>query len=794
MRFSRDAFRAVLLVTVGTAALAATSDPVYQALRQAAITETFVVDNIVLKRDIGTLTLKSGSIGFTPQAMGRDTVAVFVGEGEFTLAPAMQLEKTYLKTLTEQDSVKESFDRALLYFTDDAGKEIRGQAKTKAETAKLAEILSDFRKRMRRESDYNLETALLADLYHPGQPGFFSAYIHGRKHSEMQFHLKPRGAEPSLGPEEVMLLNVQPANVPDEIWYHAHLQDEFTKQTASSEENRSAVQAESYKIDTTIARNDHFAATTTLRLKARLAGDRVIPMSLLPTLRVSKVTADGQEAAFIQEDKKDDAGLSVILAQPLEKGGTHEIVIEYQGDKVVRKEGGGNFAVGARESWYPNVNTFHDHALYDLTFRVPKQYTLVSVGKLEKEWTEKDAACSHWISGSPLAVAGFNYGTFKKKVTNDTAVGAIEGYATSEVPDYLAGASDAVGAMGKISAASLMDRTMVEAQNALRIFSAWFGKSEFERIAITQQPEFDFGQSWPSLVYLPMSAFLDSTQRFRLLQAMSGDPRFTAGMNQFVDEVTAHEVSHQWWGHMVGWSTYHDQWLSEGFADFSAGLYLQLTEKSPEKYLKYWEHARQSLVEKNAYGRRANDAGPIWLGRRLATEKNGGAYQRVVYDKGGFVLHMLRQMMFDPRNGGDRQFIETMQDFVRQMMNRNATTERFQQVVEKHMTPAMNAAGDGKMDWFFGEWVFGTWLPKYKLDYTLTAQDDGKTLLKGSITQSEVPPGFIMQVPIYMDIDGGVARLGSARMVGSTTVPLEVALPKKPKRVMLNYYHDVLEQ
>jgi hypothetical protein len=45
-----------------------------------------------------------------------------------------------------------------------------------------------------------------------------------------------------------------------------------------------------------------------------------------------------------------------------------------------------------------------------------------------------------------------------------------------------------------------------------------------------------------------------------------------------------------------------------------------------------------------------------------------------------------------------------------------------------------------------------------------------------------------------MDIDGAIVRLGSARMVGSTTVPLEVALPKKPRRVMLNYYHDVLEQ
>src|SRR5262249_24055177 len=144
------------------------------------------------------------------------------------------------------------------------------------------------------------------------------------------------------------------------------------------------------------------------------------------------------ELPFIQEDKKDDSALSIIFPEPLKKDAVVEVAIEYQGDKVVRKEGGGNFAVGARESWYPNLNTFHDHAKFDLTCRISKQYTLVSVGKLEKAWTEKDLACTHWVSEIPLAVAGFNYGNFKKKAVEDSGIGiSIEGYAASEAPDYL---------------------------------------------------------------------------------------------------------------------------------------------------------------------------------------------------------------------------------------------------------------------------------------------------------------------------------------------------------------------
>jgi aminopeptidase N len=199
-------------------------------------------------------------------------------------------------------------------------------------------------------------------------------------------------------------------------------------------------------------------------------------------------------------------------------------------------------------------------------------------------------------------------------------------------------------------------------------------------------------------------------------------------------------------------------------------------------------------VEKNEYGRRANDAGPVWMGVRLSSEKNAGAYSRVVYRKGGYVLHMLRQMMFDPKQGGDQPFIAMLQDFVQQHMNRNASTESFQRVVERHMTPAMNLAGNGKMDWFFREWIYDTALPKYKLDYTVTAAEDGKFLLKGSISQSDVPADFKMLVPVYLDFNGQITRLGAARMVGSMSLPIQVELPKKPKRVMLNYFHDVLEQ
>ena len=805
----------VLLTLAASTAFSAepNAEPVYRALRNAAVTDAFLVENIVLKRDNAVITLKSGTVAFTPKTMGRDTVAVFSGEGTFLFQPLSLIEKNRLSSImgTPANTVLETFDRALFCFTDRTGDEIRGQTHAVPVNAKLTEDLRDFRKHLRSRPDQprtlwqalltsenmdNVEADLLADLYNPAQPGFFSAYMHGKHSSGLRFHVKPRGVLAMLpAPEEVAVIDYDPDAQQEGIWTLEHLKSEIEAHRVSSDENKRVVEALSYQIETTIAKNDRFTASTHLRFKAVTAGDRIVKFGLIPSLRVSRVTCSGQDVPFIQEGRREDASFYVVMPQAMDRGSEHELVIEYEsekgallGDRVVTKEGGGNFSVGARESWYPSLNAFRDHAQYDLIFKVPKQYTLVSVGKLEKSWTEKDLACTHWISEVPMPVAGFNYGDFKKKQITDSVTGVqIEGYAASELPDYLQAAKNIDG-VGTLSPSALNDQIIIEAQNSMRLFSQMFGKSEFGRIAITQQPAFNYGQSWPTLVYLPLSAYLDDTQRWRLFNGIQH------GLTEFVNEVTPHEVSHQWWGHMVGWTTFHDQWLSEGFAFFSAGAYLQATEKSPKKYLDYWEHARHAIVDKNNYGRRANDAGPLWLGLLLNSMKNEGAYNSVVYRKGGYILHMLRSIMFEGKDG-DKAFRAMMQDFVQQNMNGNASTENFQRMVEKHITPGINVTSDGKMDWFFNEWVYGTALPRYKFDYTLTPQPDGKCLVKAILTQSEVNDNFVMLVPLYADFDGTLARLGNVRISGNKTMDnLQLMLPKKPSKVMINAFHDVLEQ
>ncbi len=796
MRLPINAFLLSFICLSAWAQGLANSDPNYRLLRDSAPAVAYRVENIELKRDVGTLTLRSGQIVFLPAVLNRVVAAVFIGEGRFQMKPELHIEEHYLNALTGAPAVDEKIGSAVLYFTDNTFDEITGQARTMPADPRAATVLKDFRRKLRGHNERprsmleailsdedtpNVEAELLAELYMPAQGGSFRAYLNGERDADLRFLIVPRGAMPMLpSPEEVALLCLDAGGERDGIWYLSHRQEEWAKNTASSAEDKRVAVVRHFRIETSVAHNRHLSGVAELRFEAVAAGARVLHGSLLPALRVSRVAdSTGKELAFIQEERAEDGSFHIILPEATAKGQTYNLRIEYQGDKVISDAGSGNFAVGARSSWYPTLNSFQDQATYDLSFRVPKQFTLVGVGKLKQESKDGDWAVSEWTSDVPLAVAGFNYGDFKKKEVMDSATNyQVEAYAGVELPDYLKRTTL------QLSPTAMATQAMVDGQNSIRVFEKYFGPVPYGRIAITQQPQFNFGQSWPTLVYLPMSAFLDATQRWGLM----GTSEFR--FSQFIQEVTPHEVAHQWWGHLVGWATYHDQWLSEGFAEFSAGLFLEATEK-PDQVDRFWERLRETIVQKNSFGRSANDAGPLWMGLRLNTMKTGGAYNRLVYPKGAYILHMLRMMMRDPQTG-DQDFIAMMHDFVERHTHLNATTESFRGIVERHMKPALDAEGTHKIDWFFRDWVYGTDLPRYRLEYSVKPSEDGKVVLTGSLAQSGVSDDFVMKVPLYFDFDGHVMRAGAATVHGNSSAAIKIVLPKKPKRVLLNVNHDVL--
>ncbi|MGB6401782.1 MAG: M1 family aminopeptidase [Candidatus Sulfotelmatobacter sp.] len=785
----------------------ANTDPVYRQLRDVGLGESFHFDNFTLTCDVATFQFRKGTLTFLGPVNGEVTGAIFTGEGHFSLKPMLALDANELSRRTGAAEVSEDFAEAVFRFTPDGRLKFLPGLGGRAEAAsEAAAVLNRWRERMRQRQERplgfteyllhgetmdNVDADVLSAVYNPAHPEFFNAYLRGQMHKDLRFFVRNRvGAVPQLdSPEEVALINYDPGGMEDGVWYLAHLKSEYLNRTANSREDRRLFATHRYKIETVIAKNGHLFSTATISFEPLIAGERVLKFGLLPNLRVTRVADEqGKDLYFIQESRKEDGSFYAILPEAPPLGQTVSITVEYSGDKVLEQAGEGSFYVLARTSWYPNLNGFGEKAFYDLTFKVPRADKVISIGKLESESIEQDLAVTHWITPIPVAVAGFNYGDYQRLDVPDDITGyKISGYYLSELPDNLRRSP----VLKSLAPRSMTKYALEQTRAQLQLCSFYFGKIPYEEIHITEQPDFNFGQSWPNLVYLPISAYTDSTQRWMLFGQINS--KFTG----FVQEVTPHEVSHQWWGHSVGWATYHDQWLSEGFAEFSAGLFLQQAVGGDwrKDYLEFWERLRKRILEKNNFGIAPNDAGPLWMGLRLISPRTESAYQNVIYPKGAYVLQMLRSMMRSTEDHDqDKAFIAMMHDFVESHRDRAATTESFKALAEKHMTKLMDFDKNGRLDWFFKEWVYGTQVPRYHFEYQVTPGDGGRLKLHMSITQSEVDDRFAMLVPVFADFGKGMSRIGQIGIVGDTTRNVDVPLPAQPKKVALNADKDILER
>jgi len=559
--------------------------------------------------------------------------------------------------------------------------------------------------------------------------------------------------------------------------------------------------AEHYLIDSNI-KGAELSATTVMTF---VAGNnvRVLPIDLTASLAISDAAfaPAGENPTwtaipFIQEEKKEDPDAAVVFPAALTAGQKYQLKLTYAGREVLENAGDGNFTITRRQNWYPNVGTFTDLATYELRFRTPQKFEIVGVGDQIENRVEGDSRVAVWKATHPIRVAGFNYGKFKKMSQTDKDSGTtFDIYTNPGTPDiitqinyYLAAAAEEQGGGPdniKVNTASLAQSAMADGINTVRTGNLFFGPLTDKRVAITQQSQWFFGQSWPTLVYMPYVAFLNGTIRNTL---------GLNGAKDFVDNVGAHEVAHQWWGHQVGTKSYRDEWISEGFAEFTAAMVAQQT-GGWNRYNDFWEKARRNIVEKPRGATISNqESGPISQGYRLSTWRNPSAYDSIVYSKGAYVLHMLRMTMHDNKTGDD-DFIAMMKDFATTYAGKNASTDDFQRIVEKHATQSLHLTQDNKLDWFFGQWVYGTVIPKYVSKIDFTESGGGKYKISGSVTQSEVYDNFAAVMPIYVYFDkNSFIKLGSMVLVGNQTKPVdfEIALPKKPMKFTINAMHDVL--
>ena len=782
----------------------ANSEPVYAQLRNIRVSgEAYTVQHVKIVRDAATIELQIGTLCMLAPVNGVVTGAVFLGDGTFHLRSDDPREQNQMRTLTKETGIDEHFEKLVLRFADGTAQELTPALTVKSSDRCPADLLEENQKYLRTELRDNLTGRLLQPVLAGKPDGYFTAFFQGTKYGKMQFELDPQGLTYHR-PEEVALFDFEDSR--HGMWYGGHLLSEPRDGWRVKKTNHETgfIKAVSHKIDVTIEKNGHLTGTSTETFTSLVDGLRVVPFQLFGKLRVSQVKdANGTPLGWIQENKDEDAAYFVLLPKPAAKGEQVSVTTTYSGKDAVKREGDGNYYPTVRESWYPNTH-FDDYAMYEMTLRVPKGLTMAATGTLVREKNDGDQNVTEWKSEVPISVAGFNFGDFKSESVGLEKEGVkVTAYANKEIPDSFRHILNAVDsplprpnenaprgwqqfALGSMSTTPLLKKSLVEGDFAVQLYTNFFGPMSYKNLLVTQQTAGNYGQAWPGLIFLPIFYFLDTTQRHQL---GLDDPK-----EQYWKVVEPHEVAHEWWGHAVGFAGYRDQWMSEGFADFSASLFIQYVRKDRTEYEQFWKDLRDQLVEKDRFGYRPIDVGSVTMGYRVRTGKVGGwTGQKLLYPKGAYILQMLRCMMYTQQKG-DADFKAMMQDLVSTYRNQAITTEDFKAMVEKHMTPTMDAAGNHKMDWFFDEWVYGTEIPSYSADSASATGADGKTVLTFSVSQSGVSPNFRMVVPVYYELpDGRVGKLGQVLLVGNQTTKQTVPFSNPvPKRLFINYNYDVL--
>ncbi len=792
-----------------------------------------------LDRSAIHISLDDGTIAFTQDVHGRITGAFFEGEGEVLITPPNDVERRSMSLFTGMAILEEHFATAYFRFNDDAAAEMQPDLRAAEDKQAFVDRWGATVRNLAQSDAMRLLVSFSRML--PVKGGAVSGVKEGLPEADAVddrfLHARLQGVAhgvfdvyfDSMAPEQVQVGQTQPAE--DGAMYYNVWTSFSPRVPAANPASRRTVAAPNtvaeaenetpredwlaihrFTITTEVEPPKQIRAQARLEAEVKEGGQRTMLFELSRFLLVESVKLDGQPIEFIHNPAMEGTQLSrrgndvvaVILPEPARAGQKMEIEFSYAGE-VLAEAGSGLLYVGARGTWYPNRGLVM--ADFDLQFSYPTGWTLVATGKPTASIPDPTAQAmgletSHWVSERPIPVAGFNLGKYKEAKTQVGEV-TVETYAAQMVernfptadlqpiaPDpAIPSQATRIIVPGRPSPAENEVLVGEAAARAIRYYSERFGPYPYSHLALTQMPGSD-SQGWPGLVFLSSYAFLSDEERQQLhmepLEILMGQ------------SVPAHETAHQWWGDLVSWKTYRDQWFSEGLASYCALMIMQ--EKNPQGFRQVLEKYRRDLVQVNKDGMAPKDAGPVTLGFRLLSSRFPDGYEAITYGRGAWLFHMLRTMLDDAvqqsgqkRDGEpDEPFVRVLRKVREEYQGKAITTRELVDAFAEDLPPALRYEGKNSLDWFLDGWVNGTSLPTLELSGVKFTARGTRSVVSGTIRQKDAPPDLVTSVPVYALVAGKqLVPLGRVFADGQES-SFHLAAPPGARKIVLDPYQTIL--
>ena len=759
----------------------------------------YSIRDAALEREDLHLTFEDGTIAFVESVDGRVTGAFFEGEGDLLLIPPNRAERGSLALFTGAAVMETKFTTAYLRFNDDTVAQLMPALRPAEDPQAFVDKWGASSKSMAESDTLRLMATYLNEPPPTGdrmlrvrlstpQFGIFDVYfdlLSAEQIAVFKF---------SYGAAGVPYYDVL-ASFPMRSARRGESYGDAERSLVEATGTLNRLKVEKVTIEATVAPPQTLSADSILDISVPETGDRIAFFELSRNLKVSRVEAGGKPLEFLQNVAIEGSSLArrgndivaVVFPEVLRAGQHMRMKFTYSGN-VLSEAGSGLLYVGARGIWFPNRGMIMSN--YDLTFHYPSEWTLLATGRRVSQTQEAGITTARYVSERPIPVAGFNLGRYTRA---EAKAGNIEvaAYAAPGVEADFAHLSQAPAKQPL--ATNLPDPAknapaIAEASaRAIDFFAAKFGPYPYSSLALTQMPG-DFGQAWPGLVFLSSYAYFTQDE----LVARHMTPAEALLYSRFM---VVHETAHQWWGDMIGWKSYRDQWLIEALANYCAVLALE--KEHPDETKAFLEYYRQSLLQKNERGEENALAGPVTLGMRLSSSHFPIGYNIVSYGRGLWLMHMLRTMFDDAAElsgnpPAEEPFLAMLRRLRDNYEGQELSTRDFQAEVEQQLPATLRFEGRPSLDWFFEGWVNGTAIPRLELREVHLPRK-GATVATALLLQKEAPDDLLTSVPIYAET-ASTMKLVARVMADGQETRLRLAVPAGTRKLVVDPYNTILKR
>lgn len=770
-----------------------------QALRSTAIDpeQCYRVRDLSFAREDLKIYFTDGFLAFARPVNGRIFAAVFTaevegGDGEVLLLPPLQSERISLASFTQTPNLEEHFRSALLIFTDGTADELHRYIRDRQTrpTQEMGLLLAQSWDSVVRNMVASFEVRIVADLLEnaASRRGIFYMGVTGSRLGNFDVFYDPQSREQ---------ISVGQVTYRDNRAYFDTWTSFESRQVRKGGVRTADIDfaIADIQIDAALSATLELKAITRIHAAARRGPLPVLGFDISRAMRVTSAKVNGRPAEVFQRESlrsnliraaNNDMFL-VVPEAPIEPGQTFEVELEHEGDVIINA-GNGVYYVAARGTWYPHHGL--QFAIYDLAFRYPKQLSVVTAGDIVDERTEEEFRYTRRRTKIPIRLAGFNLGEYSKYSSSRGGL-TVDVYANRKIeialqqqrqrdlvivqpPGNMPRPGRRPGDIVAIptpepanpNPAARAQLLATEMSDAFEFLSARFGTPPLTNIAVSPIPG-TFGQGFPGLIYLSTLSYIDPRE-------FPAHLRNTQNQLFFTELLHAHEVAHQWWGNKIISGGYHHDWLMEAFANYSAVLYIE-KKKGVRALQAIMDTYRKNLLAKDSEGRTLESAGPLDFGIRLHSSISPNSWRTIVYEKGAWVLHMLRRTM------GDMQFNAMLIELVRLYDQKPLTTDEFQALCARFLP---QKSPDPRLETFFDLYVHSTGIPSLRLTYSIKGKAPRVTV-SGTLRQSDVTNEFSVFVPVEFQFARGKTEVHWLRTDNEGT-PFSYTFPSPPLKVLLD--------